>query len=293
MSAPGNQIGNTDSGEGQVSLLEQELLDPASLEDISRYEFSSAREKRAHRALEFARLITRILKHNRLVLAAGLTFVAMTTIYLYRSGYLEPGPIVQFLSAHPFTAPVVFALLYALMVAVLLPTLPFNLAAGLLWGPVWGSLISVVAASTGSAIAFLVSRHLAADFFRRRFRRKPWRWLRRELRTSNWKVVAFTRINPVFPFGPLNYFFGLTGIRFGTYLATTAAFLLPPSFLFASLGSSLGGVMLDGDANALVRDILIASAAVAVIVGLRYVTRTHIRRRRRRDRQFPQARKSL
>jgi len=93
--------------------------------------------------------------------------------------------------------------------------------------------------------------------------------LMEQVRQQNWKVVAFTRINPIFPTAPLNYFFGLTEIPFWSYLMATAIFIAPFAFLFAYLGDSVGGFLLRGDAYQFVQNILGASAAITALFALR------------------------
>jgi uncharacterized membrane protein YdjX (TVP38/TMEM64 family) len=41
------------------------------------------------------------------------------------------------------------------------------------------------------------------------------------MQRKEWKAAAFACINPIFPFGPSSYYFGLTQIRFSRYIVTT------------------------------------------------------------------------
>jgi uncharacterized membrane protein YdjX (TVP38/TMEM64 family) len=56
---------------------------------------------------------------------------------------------------------------------------------------------------------------------------------------DGWKVVAFTRLVPLFPFNLLNYAFGLTRIKFTHYAAATFIFMLPACIAFIVFSSSL------------------------------------------------------
>jgi uncharacterized membrane protein YdjX (TVP38/TMEM64 family) len=58
--------------------------------------------------------------------------------------------------------------------------------------------------------------------------------------------VAFLRLNPVVPKGPINYFLGLTSVRLLPYAAATLAFLTPPSLLVAWIGKEAGSIPLAG-----------------------------------------------
>jgi uncharacterized membrane protein YdjX (TVP38/TMEM64 family) len=54
-----------------------------------------------------------------------------------------------------------------------------------------------------------------------------------------WKIVAFTRLIPVFSFSLLNYAFGLTRISFWPYLAATFVCMLPATIAFVYFSSNL------------------------------------------------------
>lgn len=244
------------------------LFDAADVRDASTFESQSGRKGSAR---SFLRIVQKVVRRKRFWLALALFGLAVLLYALRQYGYFAPDSIVWFLNSHTVIAPVVFAVVYAVMVMCLVPTLPLNLGAGLIWGPYWGGLLTMIGAGTGSALAFLAARYLASDYLNRKFGNSAWAWLREEMQRKEWKAVAFTRINPIFPFGPSSYFFGLTRIRFSRYIVTTMLSILPLSVLFAAIGSSIGGIVLDGNAYALVKDMLAISLAVTLLVVLKIV----------------------
>lgn len=162
-------------------------------------------------------------------------------IFLLRNNeILQPEQIIAFLDRHRIAAPLLFILVFVVMTLTFMPTLPLNIGAGLLWGPVWGGVLTVLGATAGACGAFLIARYAMRDFCTRKFRSPAWLWLMREIEQTGWKAVAFTRINPVFASGPLNFFFGITPIPLVTYLWSTAVFLLPPAIVIATMGHLLG-----------------------------------------------------
>ncbi|WP_372522576.1 TVP38/TMEM64 family protein [Sulfuricaulis sp.] len=242
------------------------LFDAADVRDASTFESQSGRKGSAR---SFLRIVQKVVRRKRFWLALVLFGLAVLLYALRQYGYFAPDSIVWFLKSHPVIAPVVFAVAYAVMVMCLVPTLPLNLGAGLIWGPYWGGLLTVIGAGTGSALAFLAARYLASDYLNRKFGNSAWTWLREEMQRKEWKAVAFTRINPIFPFGPSSYFFGLTRIKFSRYIVTTLLSIAPLCILFAAIGSSIGGIVLHGDAYTLVKDMLAISLAVTLLVALK------------------------
>lgn len=253
-------------------LLEEELLDPKDVADAAHYEFEDRKKG------GYSSLILRIVRRKRFYLILVLCLVGGVLIYLREIGYLQAERILPLLGEYPVLAPALFTGFYAIMVMLLLPTLPMNVAAGFLWGTVWGCAVSVLAAALGAAGSFMLARHGAHGWLNRKFNRREWRWLRRRIRKSDWQLLLFTRINPVFPFGPLNYFFGLTSVRFGKFFCMTALGILPPSALIAGLGSTLGSLTLDPNSQELLKDVVMLSALVTALVCIKVVGKYFARR---------------
>jgi uncharacterized membrane protein YdjX (TVP38/TMEM64 family)/Fe-S oxidoreductase len=136
-------------------------------------------------------------------------------------------------------APLAFILLYTVAPALFLPGLPLTMAGGILFGPVWGVVYSIMGATFGAALAFLVSRYIARDWVAAKLSGPRWQRLDRSVAKNGWKIVAFTRLVPLFPFNLLNYAFGLTPIRFLPYVVTSFICMLPACIAFIVFSSSL------------------------------------------------------
>jgi uncharacterized membrane protein YdjX (TVP38/TMEM64 family) len=170
--------------------------------------------------------------------------------------------------------PLAFIGLYALLALLLVPTLPLNLGAGVLWGPWLGGLYAAAGATLGGALAFLVARYVLGDLVSRRAASPRWLALRDELARNDWRLVAFTRLSPVFPTAALNYVYGVTPLRFVTFLWSTLVFLLPGSIVFAALGSASGELMLSGAHRRVLQGVLVVAAAASLLVVLRWWSRS-------------------
>lgn len=246
------------------------FFDNADVMDIVAYE---RRGPRAGASGSFFEVLTRVARRKRFLLAAALVLLTVALYALQRQGYLTPESLLSFLRSHPLSAPLIFVSVYALLIMCLIPTLPLNLGAGMIWGPYWGAAVTLVSATAGATGAFLAARYLAAEPLNARFNNKAWLWLRQEIHRRDWKAVAFVRVNPVFPFGPASYFFGLTEIRFRNYFLATLIPIIPMCLVNAAIGHSIGSIVLDGDAYALFRNLLLVSLAISVFVVLKIIVR--------------------
>jgi uncharacterized membrane protein YdjX (TVP38/TMEM64 family) len=201
--------------------------------------------------------------------------------YLRLHGYLTPELVFRFIQEHQVSAPLLFIAFYILSTIFLVPALPLNLGAGILWGPFWGSLLATLGFLGGAIPAFLISRTALGQPLAARFNNRFLLWLQTELDTRGWKVVAFTRLNPIFPSGPLNFVFGLSSISFATYFWATLVFIYPPALVFAIIGYSSGQLLLQGLSGDLWKAAMLVSLAVTALFLLRpLVSRWYQRDRR-------------
>jgi uncharacterized membrane protein YdjX (TVP38/TMEM64 family) len=185
----------------------------------------------------------------------------------------DPQILVRAVGEHVFYGMALFLLVYWVAAVAAIPTLPLNLAAGWLWGPVAGGVISALGTACGATIAFGAARTLFGQPLRRHFDNHFLSWAQEEFDSKGWRFVAFVRLNPVFPSGPLNYLFGLTSIPWRTYVWGTALFVLPPSIAVAWIGHSVADLRGGLGVNQLLRVALIISAAVTAMAAIRYGAR--------------------
>jgi uncharacterized membrane protein YdjX (TVP38/TMEM64 family) len=120
-----------------------------------------------------------------------------------------------------------------------LPGLPITLAGGVLFGPFWGVVYTAFGSAMGAALVFLVSRYLARDWVAERLAGTRLMSLDDKVARHGWKIVAFTRLVPVFSYTLLNYAFGLTRISFWPFLATTFVCMLPVTIAFVYFSSNI------------------------------------------------------
>ena len=263
-----------DSKQDGSAKLDGDLLDAQDIEEVSAFEYAPQPTGGRGITFRFLALVLRVVRRKRFLFGLLMLTLLGAVFYFYKAGHIGPEQIVAFLKSHPALAPVVFILIYAVTAAALLPTMPFNLAAGFLWGTYVGTAYTVIGATSGAVIAFVASRYLFRERVSKILQGRAWRWLDNEIRRKGWRTVAFTRVNPIFPFGPVNWFFGISSISLGHYLWATAMFIIPPALAISAIGSSVGGLVLTGEAEAMFQDVLLASAALTLLViGRPLITR--------------------
>ena len=171
-----------------------------------------------------------------LVLAAAIVFLSR---YFNLGTLLNEETLRELIERAGAWAPFFFVLFYALAPVLFLPGLPITLAAGLLFGPIWGVVYAIVGATIGATLSFLLARYFMRDWIKSKIATTRFATLYENSATQGWKLVAFTRLVPLFPFNLLNYAFGVTAISLPIYVIVSFFCMLPACIAYVVFGSSL------------------------------------------------------
>jgi uncharacterized membrane protein YdjX (TVP38/TMEM64 family)/rhodanese-related sulfurtransferase len=200
---------------------------------------------------------------SRLTLLA-VVLLGIAVAVQYRDA-LDAAALEEWLAGFGLLGPVVFMLIYALAAVLFLPGSVLTLAGGALFGPWWGTLYNLTGATIGAGLAFLVARHLAADWVAAKTGGRM-KQLMDGVEQEGWRFVAFVRLVPLFPFNLLNYALGLTKIRFWHYLLATYVCMLPGALAYTYLGFA-GREALTGS-EGMIQTGLMALALLALVAFL-------------------------
>jgi uncharacterized membrane protein YdjX (TVP38/TMEM64 family) len=162
--------------------------------------------------------------------------------YLHLEQYLDQESLRRFGASHGFLLPLIYLAVWTVG-PLFLPGLPITLAGGLLFGPTWGVIYTAVGSTCGAGLVFLVARYLARDWVAVKLAGTRLVSLDEQVARQGWKIVALTRLVPVFSFSLLNYAFGLTRISFWPYLAATFVCTLPSTIAYVYFSSNILGLL--------------------------------------------------
>ena len=137
----------------------------------------------------------------------------------------------------------IFVAIYAAAIALSLPGgAVLTIAGGFLFGWLLGGAASIVGATIGASIVFLIARSALGDLLAARA--GPWlSRFRQGFQEDAFSYLLFLRLVPIFPFWLVNLAPGLLGVSFGTYVATTILGIIPGTFAFALAGNGLDSVI--------------------------------------------------
>ena len=183
-----------------------------------------------------------------------ITVAIVAAVYLVLRSYgvtddirLENVPKIKtWVTSFGAIAPLVYIGLYLVSTVFFLPGSPVTILAGFVFGPVWGIFYASVASIISVSVAFLIARYVARALVEGWVQdNTQFRKIDEQVEEQGWRILMFTRLVPIFPFNLQNYAYGLTSIRFSTYVLVSAIFMLPGTAAFVQLG----GAFVRGEGN--------------------------------------------
>jgi len=187
----------------------------------------------------------------RRFLPVALFVLAMAAVYcsgIYRHISLET--LVQhrmtinaFVAAHGITAVAGFIAIYVMAVALSIPGASLlTMSGGILFGFLVGATASIIGATTGATIVFLVARSAFGESLARRAGPLANK-IASGFCANAFSYLLFLRLVPAFPFFLVNLAPALVGVKLSTFVAATAIGIVPATFAFAFLGAGLDSLL--------------------------------------------------
>ncbi len=131
----------------------------------------------------------------------------------------------------------VFALVYVVWVSCLLPGSWLSMLSGFLYGTWLGSAVVFVGAFIGAHITFYLGRTLLKEWAQKKLSNFPKiQLMEKAVKREGLKVILLTRLSPLFPFGLLNFTYGLSDVKVFDFTLGMIG-ILPGTILYCSLGS--------------------------------------------------------
>ncbi len=182
--------------------------------------------------------------------------------------------MIVFIDGLGIWAPLVFIIFYALSTVLFIPGLPLTLLSGMVFGPIYGSIWVSIASTLGASLAFLTGRYIGKDYVVKKFKNSDiFIKLDKGINDHGWKMIAITRLVPIFPFNAQNYVYGLTNVPFKTYALISWICMLPATIGYVFLaGAIIGG---KGDT---VKTITFATTGIAVLILLSIISKVIIKK---------------
>ena len=131
----------------------------------------------------------------------------------------------------------VFGLFYVFWVSCLLPGSWLSMLSGFLYGTWLGSSVVFVGAVIGAHLTFYLGRTFLKEWAQNKVSNFPKvQIMEQAVKREGLKVILLTRLSPLFPFGLLNFTYGLSEVKVRDFTLGMIG-ILPGTILYCSLGS--------------------------------------------------------
>ncbi|SES28699.1 TVP38/TMEM64 family protein [Salipaludibacillus aurantiacus] len=161
-------------------------------------------------------------------------------LFWFNSQYLNirPQEIREWILGFGLFAPLIYILLYTVRPLILFPASVMTLAGGLAFGALWGTVLTVIGATGSAALAFIVARKLGKNMASKDWKGKGEK-IQQQLENNGFYYILLLRFVPLFNFDMISYLAGISKVKFVPFILGTAGGMIPATFAYAFLGSSL------------------------------------------------------
>ncbi|MGA7545012.1 MAG: TVP38/TMEM64 family protein [Methyloceanibacter sp.] len=171
-----------------------------------------------------------------------------------------------YVAEHGLAASLGYVTAYVGVVALSLPGAAImTLAGGFLFGVLVGATLTVIGATLGATLLFLVARSAVGDTLRERA--GPFLARMAEGFSKNaFSYLLFLRLVPAFPFWAVNLAAALLGMRLAPFVVATGLGIIPATVVYSAFGAGLGQVFdTGGEVNL---KSVFSPTLIAALVGL-------------------------
>jgi uncharacterized membrane protein YdjX (TVP38/TMEM64 family) len=151
--------------------------------------------------------------------------------------------IDAFIDAHAIAAVAAYMAIYIIVVALSIPgSLFLTIAGGILFGVAVGAIATIISATIGATIIFLIAKSACGESLVRRAGPLACK-IAEGFKADAFSYLLFLRLVPAFPFFLVNLVPALAGVNLRTFVAATLIGIIPAVFAFTFLGSGLDSVI--------------------------------------------------
>lgn len=177
--------------------------------------------------------------------------------------------LTEFVSENLILAILIYMVVYSFLVAASLPAgSVFTITGGFLFGSILGTAVTVMAATIGATLIFLIAKGALGDSMREKAGGTMEKILD-GFREDAFSYLLVLRLVPLFPFFVVNIAPAFAGVSVKTYTIATFFGIIPGTFVFSQVGTGLGSIFDAGEeftaSNILTTEIVIALVGLAVL----------------------------
>lgn len=180
------------------------------------------------------------MMRTKVVLKWALILIAVLLLIWFSRSYLDfrVEEIRDWILSFGLLAPLIYMMIYTIRPLIFFPASVLSIAGGLAFGALFGTIYTVIGATGGAVLSFIVARKLGKSIANKDWHGRG-RKIQEQLEKNGFFYVLFFRFVPLFNFDLISYSAGLSKIRFTSFFVGTLIGIIPGTFAYNFLGSSL------------------------------------------------------
>ena len=158
--------------------------------------------------------------------------------------------IVDYIENNFYKASLLYIAMYILVVVLSLPgAWLLTLTGGYVFGWQIGSFITVIGATIGACIIFVITKSLLGSYFKNKINNKKGmlKKLEQGIHNNAISYLLFMRLMPIFPFVFVNIAPAIIGIRLNIFFLTTFFGIVPGTIVYSLIGAGASEAFMQGN----------------------------------------------
>jgi len=174
----------------------------------------------------------RIAKWLLVAVAIGLG------IWLSRSVFdVEAEDLRNWILSFGLWAPVIYIIVYTIRPLIFFPASVLSIAGGLAFGAWMGTFYTIIGATLGAMLSFLVAKVVGRSIVTKEWRGNAAKF-QAQMEHNGFLYVLLFRLIPVINFDLISYMAAIAKVRFTSFALATLIGIIPGTFAYNFLGSS-------------------------------------------------------
>lgn len=179
-----------------------------------------------------------MINKSSILKVIGLLIVVGVLLWINHTYiHVTPKGIRDWILSFGWIAPILYIVLYTIRPLVLFPASVLSLTGGLAFGALWGTVFTVIGATLGAVLSFLVVRYMGKNLNQKSWTGN-WSKLEKNLVEKGFTYVLILRLIPLVPFDLISYAAGVSKIRLRAFVYGTLFGIIPGTFAYNFLGAS-------------------------------------------------------
>lgn len=159
-------------------------------------------------------------------------------IWLSRSVFqIDAEGLRNWILSFGFWAPLIYIIIYTVRPLIFFPASVLSIAGGLAFGAWLGTLYTIIGATLGAMLSFIVAKNLGKSLVRKEWSGNA-KKIQAQMEQNGFLYVLLFRLIPVINFDLISYMAAIAKVRFVAFTLATLIGIIPGTFAYNFLGSS-------------------------------------------------------